>query len=508
MTEKLFVCVGKFDERSSIWCMRLKSFFCIVLLICLSIPGLHANAKYTREQNYTYDYWGNPVRSVPAYELEDIIDSTRTNGIEIAGVDDVFAGKDKIYLIDTVESRLNVFDESYSLVKSVKLIRDADGKIIVNAENNKQLMLTNPEGVFVREDEKEIYIADTGAERIIVLDCDEYFLKRIIERPANLAGVTVFKPSKIVVDNAGRIFIVVQGSYEGIIELNSDGSFSRYFGVNKPRVNVVDYFWKSIASDVQKEKMRKVYAPSFNNIDIDKEGFVYATTFDSAAIDKVFRLNAKGENVLIGAGTHKIIGDLDYGEDQQESMFVDIAVSDFGAYALLDKTRGRVFIYNFDGDLLNIFNRSGDIKGNVKEPSSIAWFGKKLIIGDKKLGRAFIFKQTEFGEAALGAAESYYHGRWDETAALLDKALKLNANYTAAYVGIGKNLLMQDEYEKAMYYLKLGNDRTYYSKAFNGYRNQIVQKYFAFFAVIVLIIIVYIVYSEYKYHKSMKAEGE
>jgi hypothetical protein len=59
-----------------------------------------------------------------------------------------------------------------------------------------------------------------------------------------------------------------------------------------------------------------------------------------------------------------------------------------------------------------------------------------------------------------------------------------------------------------MYYLKLGTDRTYYSKAFNGYRNQIVQKYFAFFAVIVLIIIVYIVYSEYKYHKSMKAEGE
>lgn len=470
------------------------------------MPCLNANAKYTNEFGYIYDHWGNPVRSVSVFELVDIIDDSRTNGISIKSIDDVFAGKDRLFFIDAVESRLNVFDNNYNLIKSIKLIKDKDDKIVVNKETNKQLILTNPEGVFVSEDAKEIYIADTGAGRIIVLDSEGYYLKRIIERPENMTGVTVFKPSKIVVDNSGRIFTVVQGSYEGIIELNSDGSFSRYFGVNKPRVNIIDYFWKSLASDVQKEKMKKVYAPSFNNIDIDKEGFVYATTFDAAAVDKVFRFNAKGENVLIGAGTHKIIGDLRLGEDQQPSMFVDIAVTDYGTYALLDKTKGRVFIYNFDGDLIGIFNGSGDIKGNVKEPTSISWFGKNLVIADKKLGKAFIFKQTEFGEAALGAAESYYNGRWDETAALLEKALNLNANYKVAYVGIGKNLLMQDDYEKAMYYLKLGNDKEYYSKAYNGYRNEMVQKNFIWFAAAILFAIGYIIYSEYRYHKVTKTK--
>lgn len=485
--------------------MKCKFLLCFIIVsFLIMFPTLCATGKYTRESNYIYDYWGYPQKSVPAFELMDVIDDARMNDIPLSSIDDVFVGVDRVCLIDCVESRLNIFDGHYNLIKSIKLIRDKENKIIVDEETNTQLALKNPEGVFVDENMMEIYIADTGAERIIVLDSQEYYFKRIIEKPINMAGVTVFKPSKIVADNAGRIFIVVQGSYEGIVELNNDGSFSRYFGVNKPKVNIVDYLWKSLASDVQKEKMKKVYAPPFNNLDIDEEGFVYATTSDAAAVDKVFRLNAKGENVIRGAGRQKIIGDLLYEDNQQPSMFVDIAVSHCGIYALLDKSKGRIFIYNFDGDLLNIFNGSGNIKGSLKEPTGIAWFGKNLIVTDKKLGKAFIFKQTEFGEAALGASESYYHGRWDEAAILLKKALELNSNYDIAYVGIGKNLLMQDKYKEAMYYLKLGNDREYYSKAYNGYRNEMVQKNFIWYAIVLLGFIGYIIYSEYRYHKHLE----
>jgi len=467
------------------------------------MPDMAVNADNTRDYNYIYDYWGNANNSVAAFQFGYAIDKTAAGQYKISSIDDIYVSGGKIYMIDSVESRLHIFDDQYQFIKSIKLIRNQNNKIVVN-EDNVQMMLTKPEGVFVSEDTGEIYIADTGAERIIVLDKDQYFLKRVIERPDNMVGVTAFKPSKLVVDSAGRIFIVVQGSYEGIIELNKDGSFSRYFGVNKPKVNILDYFWKSIASDVQKEKMKKVYAPSFNNLEIDSEGFIYATTQDTAAQEMVFRLNSKGENVIRSLGYAPIIGDLSMGSDANVSKFVDIAVSDYGTYALLDQAKGRVFIYNFDGNLLNIFNSIGDMKGNVKEPSSIAWLDDKLIIADKKLGSAFVFYPTEFGKAALGAAEEYYHGNWEKAGELLKKAVELNANYDIAYVGIGKNLLMQDKYEEAMYYFKLGNDRTYYSKAYNGYRNILIQKNFGYVIGIFLIFAFGIIYSEYKYHRKIK----
>lgn len=473
----------------------------IVVLIVLVTP-VYAEAEHTFESNYIYDCWGFPQRSIPAFELVDIIDKSNMGNISLMSLDDVYISNGKIYLVDSVESRLNIFDRNKNLLVSIKVIRDKDNKIVVDPETNTQLILKNPEGVFVKEDTKEIYIADTEGERIIVLDSDKYYLKRIIEKPQNMIGVTVFKPSKIVVDNAGRIYVVVQGGREGIIELNNDGSFSRYFGVNKPRTSIIEYFWKSLASEVQKEKMRKVFAPPFNNIDIDQEGFIYATTADSAAIYKVFRLNAKGENVLRRAD--KIVGDLIHTDDQTPSMFVDIAVSDFGAYALLDRANGKIFIYSFEGDLLNIFGGLGYSKGNFQEPTGIAWEGKTLIVTDKKLAKAFIFQPTRFGEVALGAVESYYHGRWDEAAKLFEEALAMNSNYDVAYVGIGRNLLMQDKYEEAMYYLKLGNDKEYYSKAYGGYRNLFIQRNFGWFAAFFLAVVVYIIYTEYRYIKSVR----
>ncbi|HEY8363170.1 MAG TPA: tetratricopeptide repeat protein [Tissierellaceae bacterium] len=473
----------------------------IAILICLIVP-VYVKAEHTFETNYIYDCWGFPQKSIPAFELVDIIDRSDTGNIPLMSLDDVYVSNGKIYLIDSVESRLNIFDEGKNLLASIKVIRNEENKIVVDPETNTQLILKNPEGVFVKEDTGEIYIADTGGERIIVLDNQKYYLKKIIERPSNMVGVTVFRPSKIVVDNAGRIYAVVQGGREGIIELNSDGSFSRYFGVNKPRTSIIEYFWKNLASEVQKEKIRKVYAPSFNNIDIDQEGFIYATTSDSAAVHKVFRLNAKGENVLRRAD--KIVGDLIHTEDQTPSMFVDIAVSDFGAYALLDKANGRIFIYSFDGDLLNIFGGLGYSKGSFQEPTSIAWDGRTLIVTDKKLVKAFIFHPTRFGEVALGAVESYYHGRWEEAAELFEKALAMNSNYDVAYVGIGRNLLMQDRYEEAMYYLKLGNDKEYYSKAYSGYRNLIIQENFIWFVTLFLIFVVYIIYSECQHIKNVR----
>ena len=45
----------------------------------------------------------------------------------------------------------------------------------------------------------------------------------------------------------------------------------------------------TFASDEQKKQMAKVYAPAFNNIALDGEGFVMAVTYDLSALNSPFR---------------------------------------------------------------------------------------------------------------------------------------------------------------------------------------------------------------------------
>ena len=478
----------------------------IVLLLLAALmlftSAFAADGTSNVYQGYTYDFFRN-IKSTPApFVLSQVIDSksvTKT-GRTIETVTDVATSKDgRIFIVDKTNSIIYVLDENGQYQSFIKNVKDANKK---NAQiNGQNVQLTSPEGVFYHEKADELYICDTGAQRILVLDGQTYAFKRGILRPEDMTGVTEFKPSKIAVDNADRIYVVVQSSYEGIIELNEDGTFSRYFGVNEPQINMVDFLWKSIASDKQKEKMGKTYAPAFNNVTLDGEGFVMAVTSDTASADKVFRLNFAGAHELREMGNIQVIGDL---ATENPSAFVDIAVKPYGTYALLDKTYGHVFLYNFDGELLCVFGSKGNAVGQFKTPSTIAWLGDKLIIGDADLKSAYIYEPTDFGSALLKAGEAYYNGEWDTATAHFEEVLRLCANLETAYIGIGKNLLMKEDYEGAMYNFKLGNNREFYSKAYKGHRTNVMKDNFWVIAVIAVIFIGSVLGSEVAYHKKQK----
>ena len=481
----------------------MKRFMYLLLAaLMLFSSAFAADGTSNVYQGYTYDFFRN-IKSTPApFVLSQVIDSksvTKT-GRTIETVTDVATSKDgRIFIVDKTNSIIYVLDENGQYQSFIKNVKDANKK---NAQiNGQNVQLTSPEGVFYHEKADELYICDTGAQRILVLDGQTYAFKRGILRPDDMTGVTEFKPSKIAVDNADRIYVVVQSSYEGIIELNEDGTFSRYFGVNEPQINMVDFLWKSIASDKQKEKMGKTYAPAFNNGTLDGEGFVMAVTSDTASADKVFRLNFAGANVLREMGNIQVIGDL---QTENPSAFVDIAVKPYGTYALLDKTYGHVFLYNFDGELLCVFGSKGNAVGQFKTPSSIAWLGDKLIIGDADLKSAYIYEPTAFGSALLKAGEAYYNGEWDTATTYFEEVLRLCANLETAYVGIGKNLLMKEDYEGAMYNFKLGNNREFYSKAYKGHRTNVMKENFWVIAVIAVVFIGAVLGSEVAYHKKQK----
>ena len=483
----------------------MKKILSFLLALCLLLPAaaFAADGSSNAYEGYTYDFYGN-VKSTPApFLLERTITTENLKGINLDSVDDICTSSDgRIFLVDGRQSRVHVLDESGVMLKTLKTIRDTDNKIVI-LEDGSQLMFNGCQGAFYHEKQNELYIADTAAQRVVVLDGETYTFKRLITRPANMTGVSEFKPAKVTVDNADRIYIVVQSSYEGIIELNEDGTFSRYFGVNEPQINIVDFLWKSIATDTQKEKMGKIYAPAFNNVALDGEGFVMAVTSDQSASKPVFRLNFQGKNVLREMGNTKVTGDIQTPGDAS-STFVDIAVKPYGTYAVLDKAYGRVFLYNFDGELLSVFGSKGNLNGEFKIPSAIAWLGDRLVIGDSALKCAYIMEPSDFGQALLDANEAYYYGRWDEATAHFERVLRLCANLETAYVGIGKNLLMQEKYREAMDYFKLGSNREFYSKAYKGYRSEVMRDHFGVIAVIAVALIGLVIGSEISYNRKQR----
>lgn len=482
---------------------------CLVLLgITPSTGAFAADGSSYVYDGYVYDFWGEAQECPAAFALSGIIEA---ESVGFGSIDDVSTSADgRIFIADktgevdsngkSLGGAVFVFDEKGNYLAKIKTIWNSDGKIELN-EDGSQVQLKGPTGTYYHDKNDELYIADSVNKTVYVLDGHTYQIKMKIGEPENLSGDTEYIPSKVTVDQADRIYIVVQSSYEGIIELNEDGSFSRYFGVNEPEVNLIEFFWKSLATDTQKEKMGKIYAPAFTNVTMDSEGFVYAVTNDAASVDSVFRLNSKGENVLREM-QFPVTGDLV--TTGAASSFIDVAVTDYGVYAVLDNTKGRIFLYDFDGQILNIFGGYGKAKGQFSKPTSIAWNGYNLIVTDTDLRCVYILEPTEFGDVMLRASEAYYNGRWDEATELFHECIRWNSNYEVAYIGIGKNLLMKDEFEEAMYYFELGNARSYYSDAYNGYRGEVIKDNFWVFAVLFVVGITALIVSEVRYHKKNK----
>ncbi len=488
--------------------MMRKAIAALAAAVLLLVGGgLSVMADNTYQYSYSY-HNGELVESLPAFELRQVIDNRAlTVNVTMGGIVDVEVSDDTIYLVDESNSRIYLVDkETYTISSFLKTIQNEEGSIVVDQETGKQLMLSGPQSVFWFEPENELYVADTGEERILVLDADGHYLKRIITRPEGMIGDTVFAPSKLIVTPIGKIYFTVNGSTEGIVELQNDGSFSCYFGTNEPEVSVIDYIWKMLSSDTIRDQMGRTYAPEFSNIDVDAEGFIYATSLDVESTEKLFRFNGKGANVIRSAGNAELTGDAVTGlvNTTSTSQFVDIAVSDYGLYAVLDKTYGRVFIYNFDGYLLNVFSSRGSAQGQLRTATGIAWDGDDLIVVDGALALAYVYTPTPFGRVMLDAEEYYYHGDWAKADEQYRTAVKLNANYYVAYSGIGRNCLMNGEYEDAMYYFELSDDKDGYSQAYEEYRSQLLKDNYGWVFAFIFLILGAIVYSEVRYQRKKK----
>ena len=260
----------------------------------------------------------------------------------------------------------------------------------------------------------------------------------------------------------------------------TDGNFSGFFGTINVTLSPWEKFWKKVATKEERKNQTLYIATEFTGIDIDTDGFVYATNIDATGEQGVRRLNPRGEDVIKKGRNKNVGGDLwisGYGTYGGPSQITDVVYRGHGIYSLLDRKRGRIFTYDHEGNLLYIFGGLGTQQGTFSTPAALEQWDGGLLVLDSTRGEIYRFAATEYGSLIDQAVALRHDGDEAQAVELWARVLEIDENNELANSGIGKAYLSAGDNKTAMKYLKLGMNRDYYSIAFRRYRSEILRQY-------------------------------
>ena len=261
-------------------------FFTLTMVASCFVFTTSASSAY---QTYTYDINGKALYSPDAYTAIKAINSDEM-GLETAlsnPGDLVTDDAHNIYIADTGNNRIVVLDRYYKV------------KFIISEFDNDQGVpdsLAAPQGVFVSEPNekygKMIWVCDTGSNRIVLFDEFGNFCKVIEEPESSLFDTdSVYKPVAIAVDAYNRLYVVSSTTYQGVIVMTDEGEFTGFIGAQAVYLTPWQIIWRRFQTKEQREASESVIATEFNNIAINKsKNLVYATTSsieDSNVIDSI-----------------------------------------------------------------------------------------------------------------------------------------------------------------------------------------------------------------------------
>lgn len=455
---------------------RSKRFFIYLLLLTLVLmPKARVSAE-SESYTYTYEYFGFQLESPDVYSPEAQLLGSQLGIGDFNNPKSLFVRDEYLYIVDSGNNRIVVVDRFFELIRVID-------KVYIDG---KESTFLNPSDIFV-DKKGEIYICDTDNNRVLHTDSELNVIKIYI-KPADptVLGETNFSPLKCVADSAGRLFVLAANVNQGFMEFDKNGEFTNFTGANPVKATFWQALKKRLMTKEQRARMVQFVPTEYSNLAIDQDDFLYATTttftpgeLANSIIQPVRKLNSIGADILVRNGYEPPIGDLQWGlggDISGPSRFEDVTPMENDTYFCLDRNRGRIFGYDFQGNMLYAFGGIGNRLGYFLYPVSIEHMGTDLFVLDNRTVSVTRFTLTEFGFYINRGLELYKEGRYEESAEYWKKALKINGNYDLAYIGIGRALLREGKYKEAMKYFKSKRDLNNYSKAFTEYRQEWVEK--------------------------------
>lgn len=490
--------------------MRKKNLFMriaaalLAAAVLLLVPAEAVQAEELPYDTYNYNYREDFVITPAAYVPNGSVTGLSVGTTEFKEPQDFCVAPDGlIYVADTGNNRIVVLNHEMT-----QMVRE----IVTFDRNGTADTFNAPYGVCVSEN-MELYVADSNNRRVVVLTPEGEFIK-IVDNPQSeiLEDNFDFVPLKVTVDYADRVYVIAKNAFEGILVFESNGDFTGYFGTIEVQISLWEKFWRKLASKEERSKSQLYIPTEFTGIDVDDGGFIYASNIDSEGVQAVRRLNPQGKDVIQKGENGNVGGDIRvgmYGDYSGPSQITDVVYRDKGIYSLLDRRRGRIFTYDKEGNLLYIFGGLGTQEGTFNVPVAIESIDGEILVLDAYYGAILRFTETQYGSLINDAVGLRFDG--DETEAIdkWQEVLRLDGNNELANTGIGKAYLTAGNNRLAMEYLELGMNRKYYSIAWKRYRNELLAKNMnIIMTVVVVLIIAWVVYRKLRKKKKGKASGE
>ena len=475
---------------------KLIKILAVLFAVLTVVPLAVSAAPY---QTYTYSIDGEQLTSPHAYTPVERLDYTAMNIPEkFHTLSDLVVDSDRnVYLVDSGNSCVYVLDRNYKFRFKLSTFINSHG-----IEDS----LAGCKGAYVTDD--YIYVADTDNYRIVIFDREGNYVRHLEEPTSPIFEENaIYKPIALAVDTTGRIYVVSSTTYQGIMSLDADGNFQGFIGAQQVSVDLWDRFWQQFQTAAQRAKATKSLPTEYNNITIDSEGFIWCTT---ASIDEkdqqaaitskdgtyapIKRFNASGDDILGRNGFFGPGGEVKLNEDPEAeisgpSKIVDVALGPAGSWSIIDAKRSKIYTYDQYGQLLFIFGDKGAMLGNIQLMTAIAYQGDNILILDSTDKSITVYARTDYGDTLITALQNEIDRNYDAAVEDYQNILKRNSNFDAAYIGIGKALYRQGNYEEAMKMFQSAYETTNYSKAFKELRQRWANKYFILIPIVVIVVL-------------------
>lgn len=451
-----------------------KFLYTSVIILLLSVFICMPVNALSRDYSYTYNSYSEPTTVPNPYYVKKSV------GVELGleSPKDIKVYNGEIYILDSGNNRIVVLDNNYSFLR----------EIVLTDSNNVPFEAKELTGFFITED--AIYTVDRTNECIIKSNLNGKILN-VFYCPEKIKeqGDVSFIPTKCVVDGAGYIYVLLENEYRGLMVLDADGKYLTYYGSAKVTVTsqvIKNTIWRYFMTEEQIEKTSQYVPGGYADVEIDENGFIYVTRgISDSESETICKLNANGDNVLI---YKDVFGDLQLPKNTS-SEFISVAVDSNGFIAALDKTGKKIFRYTPEGYLMYIFGGYGDGAGIFKSPCELCYNGDDILVVDSDTSLITVFSPEELTMVIDNAQILYSSAQFEESKDLWNKVLKESNNYELALVGLGKVYEAEKDYVSAMEYYRRGGSKTNYSSAFEKHRTILVKKYFTpvFVGLVVLI---------------------
>ena len=445
-------------------------FSLLICIISILFSSSRVNARDELNNNpyntYTVGLEGELVSSPLAYEGVNVLN------IGLVSPQDLFIDKNNVCFIADKD------------LKSV-IRYDIDSATTTVIRND----LPSPSGVCTDTD-GNIYVA--CEKSVFKLDPTGEIIKEYTRPTEALFGEdSQYRPTKVVVDMNGNIFITSEGNSNGIIQLNNDGEFMGYFGPNNVNLTLQLFFKRLFLSKEDRETYASLTPKATTNLTIDNKNIVY-TVIDGEAGVSLKKYNISGVNVLAKAG---------FFSNSYQDITVD---SDGFIYAVCRSTEGVVQVMDTEGTLLFSFGstrNSSLMMGEFDSASGIAIDKNKNIWVLDNGGKSIqIFRKTEFATTVTNAILAYNEGNYDKAEEYYHEIIRQNASFVSAYIGLGKIYQRLEKYNDAIHYFKLANYKTGYSEVFWELRDNWFNRNLVW---MIIVLFVLIIIFAFKLHKKL-----